>query len=771
MLNREMKLTILSPLVFSTLLFSLLQTPSYAAKQSYIVYLGESSYSISDAIADDSKVTQSHYDLLATLSQAQSVNDVQTELLYSYTKCMNGFAAVLDDIQAEQLRNLPGVKQIFLNLKYDLHTTHSWDFVGLESHGTPVPSSLWDRAKYGQDVIIANLDTGVWPESPSFSDEGMGPVPSRWRGSCEPDSQIRCNKKLIGARVFYKGAQAAGDGPFNKTSITARDNEGHGSHTLSTAGGSFVPGASIFGYGNGTAKGGSPKARVAAYKICWTGGCYGADILAGFDAAMADGVDVISASIGGPPVDLFTDPTAFGSFNAIKRGIHVIASGGNSGPTPETISNVAPWIFTIGASTMDRDFVSSVVLGDNKSLRGISLSDKSLPAGKFYPLISGADAKSASANASDAQLCEEGSLDKAKVAGKIIVCLRGDSDRLAKGQVVASLGAVGMILANDQLSANELLADPHFLPASHITYTDGQAVYNYIKTTKNPTASISPVKTEVGVKPAPVMASFSSRGPNAVFPGLLKPDVTAPGVNILAAYSGAISPSEEESDKRRVPFTVMSGTSMSCPHVSGIVGLLKSIHPDWSPAAVKSAIMTTAKTRANNGRSILDSDGKTATPFAYGAGHVRPNLAADPGLVYDLTITDYANSLCGFGYNESVVKSFIGESYTCPKNFNMADFNYPSITVANLNASIVVTRKAKNVGTPGTYTAHVKVPGGISVTVEPAQLTFTKLGEEKEYKVNLKASVNGSPKNYVFGQLVWSDGKHKVRSPLVVKHA
>ncbi|XP_050236946.1 subtilisin-like protease SBT5.4 [Mercurialis annua] len=774
MMNKQIRLAIISPLAFSTLLLSFLYIPSnYATPQAYVVYLGDQSQSIADGkdIYDDEKVTQSHFDMLSSLGiHADSGKQNENKLLYSYTKSMNGFAAVLDQSQVQMLKSKPGVRAVFPNKRYELHTTHSWDFLQLENRGVAGPASLWNAAKYGQDIIIANLDTGVWPESASFKDDGMGPVPARWRGSCTVESGIHCNKKLIGAKMFTKGAEANGL-VIPKEIHNGRDYNGHGSHTLSTAGGAFAPGANYFGYFNGTAKGGSPKARVASYKICWSGFCYAADILAALDAAIKDGVDVLSMSIGSSATDLFDDSTSIGSFNAIRKGIAVVASAGNQGPGPETINNVAPWIFTIGASTLDRSFMSFLVLGNQKHINGSSLSTSNLPAGKVYPLIKSADAKAANATVQDAILCKNGSLDHAKVTGKIIVCLRGDSGRLVKGMVLAALGAAGMVLANDPISANDISSDPHFLPATHVTYTDGQAVYSYINSTKNPTASLSPVTPVLGIQPAPQMAAFSSRGPNPLYPGLLKPDVIAPGVNILAAYSGAGSPSELDTDKRRTLYGVMSGTSMACPHVSGIVGLIKSIHPDWSPAAIKSAIMTTTKTRGNNGKAILDAGGKPATPLAYGAGHVQPNRAADPGLVYDLTTTDYLNALCAIGYNASVIQGFAGFPYTCPKNFTLNNLNYPSFAVPNLADPVVATRRVKNVGTPGTYTATVKAPGQVSIVVEPTKLTFTKVGEELEFKVTFKPTIKGAPKAYVFGQLIWSDGKHNVKSPLVVKHA
>lgn len=167
----------------------------------------------------------------------------------------------------------------------------------------------------------------------------------------------------------------------------------------------------------------------------------------------------------------------------------------------------------------------------------------------------------------------------------------------------------------------------------------------------------------------------------------------------------------------------------------------------------------------------MDQSKEEATPFAYGAGHIQPEHAMDPGLVYDLNIADYLNFLCAHGYNQTQMKVFSRNPHICPKFYNMLDFNYPSITVPNLGKdSIKVTRRVTNVGSPGTYEVHVKEPNGVSVLVEPRSLTFDEVGEKKTFKVVLKSLKDSKHvSDYVFGHLWWSDGKHKVMSPLIVK--
>ncbi|KAE8650093.1 hypothetical protein Csa_009608 [Cucumis sativus] len=757
---------------------------SSRAIESYIVYLGAPSVGSNPTNYDIEVATESQYDLLGSVVGSKLA--AKDAIKYSYNKYINGFAATLDEKQAKDLAKNPKVVSVFENKERKLHTTRSWHFLGVESDEGIPSNSIWNAGRFGEDTIIGNLDTGVWPESKSFNDAGYGPVPSRWRGACEGGANFRCNRKLIGARYFNKGFAMA-SGPLNISFNTARDKQGHGSHTLSTAGGNFVPGANVFGYGNGTAKGGSPKARVAAYKVCWPatsgGGCYDADILAGFEAAISDGVDVLSVSLGSKPEEFAYDSMSIGAFHAVQQGIVVVCSAGNDGPGPGTVSNISPWMFTVAASSIDRDFTSYASLGNKKhyksfalvnlklyTFQGSSISSSALAGGKFYPLINAVDAKAANASEILAQLCHKGSLDPTKAKGKIIVCLRGENARVEKGFVVLQAGGVGMILVNGKNGGSGTTADAHILPATHLSYTDGLAVAQYINSTKTPVAHITPVQTQLGIKPSPVMADFSSRGPNPITEAMLKPDITGPGMSILASVTTDVTATTFPFDTRRVPFNVESGTSMSCPHISGVVGLLKTLYPTWSPAAIKSAIMTTAKTRDNTMRTISDNVKPKATPFDYGAGHVHPNSAMDPGLVYDTTIDDYLNFLCARGYNSLTFKNFYNKPFVCAKSFTLTDLNYPSISIPKLQfgAPVTVNRRVKNVGTPGTYVARVNASSKILVTVEPSTLQFNSVGEEKAFKVVFEYKGNEQDKGYVFGTLIWSDGKHNVRSPIVV---
>ncbi|KAK7256369.1 hypothetical protein RIF29_29811 [Crotalaria pallida] len=770
-------------LISSFLLFTSFLNAIHASKKCYIAYLGTHSHGPTPSSIDLETATYSHYDLLASI--LGSHDKAKEAIIYSYNRHINGFAALLEAEEAEDLAKNPNVVSVFLSKEHKLHTTRSWEFLGLQRNGM---NTAWQKGRFGVNTIIANMDTGVWPESKSFSDKGIGPIPAKWRGGtvCQINKlrgskKAPCNRKLIGARFFNKAFEAA-NGKLPPSQLTARDIVGHGTHTLSTAGGNFVPGANVFGNGNGTAKGGSPRARVAAYKVCWSQtdetSCYGADLLSAIDQAISDGVDVISISAGGrtsvSPEEIFTDEVSIGAFHALSNNIVVVASAGNDGPQPGTVANVAPWVFTVAASTIDRDFTSTLTLGNNDQLTGASLF-VNLPRRKSFPLVLSTDAKLANATFQDAQLCKPRTLDRSKVNGKVVICVRGGKIRsVAEGQEALSAGAVGVVMSNGDQSGNTVLAEPHVLSTTNTPHKmNGKNIHDYYNNTKNPTINMSTARTLLQRKPAPVMASFSSRGPNPIVPSIIKPDITAPGVNILAAYSLVASASNLPSDTRRgFPFNVLQGTSMSCPHIAGIVGLLKTLHPKWSPAAIKSAIMTTASTRDNTNRPIQDAfDNTLATPFAYGSGHVQPDLAMDPGLVYDISIVDYLNFLCASGYDQKLIAALNpNKNFICSRSRSTTDLNYPSITLPTLGLSAInVTRTVTNVGPPSTYIAKVNLPG-FKIVVVPKSLAFTKVGEKKTFQVIVQATRVTPRGKYQFGEMRWSNnGKHIVRSPIVAR--
>ncbi|KAL5219005.1 hypothetical protein ABZP36_019689 [Zizania latifolia] len=699
------------------------------------------------------------------------------KMLYSYDTVMHGFSARLTEREASDMAAMDGVLAVNPETRYELHTTRTPEFLGIAEGGGMFPQS-----GTAADVVVGVLDTGVWPESKSYDDAGLGEVPSWWKGECMAGTAFNssaCNRKLVGARFFNRGYEAA-TGPMDtsRESRSPRDDDGHGTHTSSTAAGAAVTDASLFGFASGTARGMAPKARVAVYKVCWLGGCFSSDILAGMDAAVADGCSVLSLSLGGGAADYARDSVAIGAFAAMEQNVLVSCSAGNAGPGTSTLSNVAPWITTVGAGTLDRDFPAYVSLGNGKNYTGVSLyAGKALPTAPL-PIIYAGNASNSTAG----NICMPGTLMPEKVAGKIVVCDRGVSARVQKGFVVRDAGGAGMVLSNTAANGEELVADAHLLPAAGVGAKEGTAIKAYVASDPNPTATIVVAGTQVDVRPSPVVAAFSSRGPNMLTPEILKPDIIAPGVNILAAWTGKAGPTGLAADTRRVGFNIISGTSMSCPHVSGLAALLRSAHQDWSPAAVRSALMTTAySTYTGAAGSLLDAaTGSPATPFDYGAGHVDPARAADPGLVYDLGTSDYVDFLCALKYTPTMIAAVSrSRSYGCAENntYSVANLNYPSFSVAyttangqadqDAGATTTVThrRTLTNVGSAGTYTVDTVAMPGVTVAVEPTELAFTSVGEKKRYTVSFTAKSQPSG-TAGFGRLVWSDGKHSVASPI-----
>ncbi|KAJ9670536.1 hypothetical protein PVL29_026829 [Vitis rotundifolia] len=709
-------------------------------------------------------------------SSLKSVSE-SAEMLYKYSNVIHGFSTRLTAEEARSLQGRPGILSILEEVRYELHTTRTPEFLGLDKS-----AALFPESESASDVIIGVLDTGIWPESKSFDDTGLGPIPSSWKGECETGTNFTsssCNRKLIGARFFSKGYEAT-LGPIDesKESKSPRDDDGHGTHTATTAAGSVVEGASLFGFAEGTARGMATRARIAAYKVCWVGGCFSTDILAALDKAVEDNVNILSLSLGGGMSDYYRDSVAMGAFGAMEKGILVSCSAGNSGPSPYSLSNVAPWITTVGAGTLDRDFPAFVSLGNGHNYSGVSLYRGDPLPGTLLPFVYAGNAS----NAPNGNLCMTNTLIPEKVAGKIVMCDRGVNPRVQKGSVVKAAGGIGMVLANTGTNGEELVADAHLLPATAVGQKSGDAIKSYLFSDPVATVTILFEGTKVGIQPSPVLAAFSSRGPNSITPDILKPDLIAPGVNILAGWSGAVGPTGLATDKRHVDFNIISGTSMSCPHISGLAGLLKAAHPDWSPAAIRSALMTTGYTNYKNGQKIQDvATGKPSTPFDHGAGHVDPVSALNPGLIYDLTVDDYLNFLCAIKYTAPQISILAKRNFTCDadKKYSVADLNYPSIAVplqtalgggGGDGASTVVkhTRTLTNVGSPSTYKVSIfSESESVKISVEPGSLSFSELNEKKSFTVTFTATSMPSNTN-IFGRIEWSDGKHVVGSPIAV---
>ncbi|XP_077240675.1 subtilisin-like protease SBT1.5 [Tasmannia lanceolata] len=761
-------LTFLSFLTFST---------SITDKKTYIIRVQND---LKPSVYEDIEHWYSST-LQSLTSEPFALEDRRSDLLHIYTTVFHGFSARLSLEEAEEIKKRTGILAVFPDKIRQIQTTRSPEFIGLMTTGG---QALLEKADFGSNIVIGILDTGIWPERESFSDKDLSPIPPHWKGECVEGpnfTKANCNTKIVGARIFPVGYEAT-SGAINDTTEfkSARDNEGHGTHTASTAAGRNVGSASLFGFASGNAVGIAPKARIAIYKVCWENGCMNSDILSAFDKATEDGVDIISISVGGDSAPYSVDPIAIGAFGAMERGILISASGGNEGPGSSMVTNIAPWITTVGAGTIDRNFPVDIILGNGMVIPGVGIhTGDPWPEKQLFSLVDGGNFSAGTQFT--AAMCMRGSLDPNIVRGKIVLCDRGMIQRVYKGGVVKEAGGAGMILANVSPEGDGMVADAHVLPAALIGQQAGYDVHNYIRNTKDPKATFVFHGTQLNVRPAPVVASFSSRGPNYVSPHIMKPDLIAPGVNILAAWPDGISPTGMDSDPRRTQFNIMSGTSMACPHVSGVAALLKGAHPDWSPAGIRSAMMTTADILDKDGRTMLDETmGRTASVWAFGSGYLNPDKAIDPGLIYDLTAEDYLNFLCDSNYTRRDIRLIAKKAVNCTgKRGNPWELNYPSISLvfdqstAGKPRDVVVSRTVTNVGDgPGKYTVKVSNPDGVSVAVEPRTLEFGGKGEKLKYIVRISAEraelEPGSTSKSSFGDLLWEDGRHVVRIPVAV---
>ncbi|KAL7594784.1 hypothetical protein Lser_V15G30473 [Lactuca serriola] len=682
------------------------------------------------------------------LPKTTTVSNDQPTMVFAYHNVLTGFAAKLSAEHVKAMESMNGFVSARPQRFYKTQTTHTPNFLGLHQN-----LGFWASSNYGKGVIIGVLDTGTTPGHPSFDDTGVSPPPAKWKGKCEISG---CNNKLIGLRDLTEGENG-----------TRFDQDGHGTHTSSTAAGNFVNDANVFGNAQGTAVGMAPLAHLAMYKVCTVEDCTESAILAGMDAAVEDGVDVLSLSLGAESVPFYEDGIALGAFNAIQKGIFVACSAANSGPFNSTLSNEAPWILTVGASTLDRKIAVSVSLGIKDSLDGESLfQPKDFPK-TLLPLV-----YPGSNGVQDTAWCAEGSLDKVDVKGKLVVCDRGGGiARLEKGQTVKDAGGMGMILLNQESDGASTLADAHVLPASHVGYKGGLAIKAYLNSTASPMATLVFRGTIIGVDSAPTVTSFSSRGPSLASPGILKPDIIGPGVSVVAAWPVSV----ENNTQSLATFNIESGTSMSCPHLAGIAALLKSAHPYWSPAAIKSAIMTTADQVSLNGQPIEDERELPADIFAIGSGHVNPSKANDPGLVFDIEPDEYIPYLCGLGYTSKQVGIIVSKSVSCSKTIPEAELNYPSfaITLAS-GQKKTYTRTVTNVGEANSNyvlsAQNISVPYGVTLAISYPRLVFTAVNQKLTYEVTFmwdsKVKIDVP---YGQGVMAWSSGKYLVRTPFSIK--
>lgn len=692
----------------------------------------------------------------------------------TYQVTLNGFTADLDGTQVAKLQSDKNVLGVYPDEIRHPDAVPSTEFLGLGA-GDAGAGGVWDAiggvSEAGKGVVVGVVDTGIAPENPSFAGDKLIGKPGTGKPYINGDNVVfkksdgneyrarrvaaedqgwtkdLYNTKLIGAQYFADGAAATGF-DFGSDYLSPRDGDGHGSHTASTAAGNFGVESSVEGVDFGDISGVAPAAKVASYKACYVGPddlvtsddiCALSDLLAAIDKAVADGVDVINYSIGGGSATTVLQPEDISFFNAAAAGVFVAVSAGNSGPGASTADHASPWYTTVAASTIPT-YEGTVTLPNGFQAAGASVT---VPFGETLtgPVVYSGDVAKAGAAPNEAALCFLGTLDPAKVAGKIVVCDRGTNARVEKSQEVAAAGGTGMILVN--VTPSSLDNDFHSVPTVHIDAQYRAVLLDYVRKTPGATATLVGDNITGKETPTPQVAGFSSRGPMlADGADVIKPDVSAPGVAIIAATHNG--PGEAPT------FGFKSGTSMSSPHVAGLGALYLGEKPKATPAEVKSALMTTAY-------NTVKADGTDSTdPFAQGAGHVDPTKYFEPGLLYLNGPNDWAGYLEG-ALGEDI---FDGIEATDPSDLNLASFG-----IGTLPGPQTVTRTVTSTQA-GTFTAEASVPG-MDVTVEPSTLTFGAAGETKSFTVTF-AKGDAAVEKWATGFLTWTSGETEVRSPIAV---
>ena len=682
-------------------------------------------------------------------NQDRALDQVGATKLYSYTTVFNGFAAELTEAQAAELEASKGVLVVEKAQNFEVDTSSTPAFLGLDQ-----ANGLWNQlggvAKTGvgkgagENVVIGDVDGGYWPENPAFADRNKidgNLYPHKvtgFSGICQAGEAFpasTCNNKVIAARYYNAGIGSIIDAEFN----SPRDYGGHGTHTASTMAGNHGVQATGDAASFGKVSGIAPRARLSVYKACWvtpaspSGSCNSADTTAAIDQAVADGVDAINYSISGTTT-AFTNSVEVSFLFAAAAGVYVSASAGNSGPTANTVAHPSPWITTTAAGTHNRDGRGTVTIDGTTYNGGSSSATTATGQMVVYgaPILGALPTEAGATPDQKQRLCFNGFVPPSP--GKIVVCQRGVNARIDKSLAVLNAGGVGMIMVN--ATPNSVNADLHFVPSIHLADTLFNTVEAAAQAGK--TASISR-GTIVYDADAPFTASFSSRGPITAGGGdILKPDIIAPGQDILAAVA---PPGNHGRD-----FDLYSGTSMSSPHMTALGALIHQAHPDWSPMMIKSALMTTAY------------QGHDYDPFNWGAGHVDPNKATDPGLVFDSNLTDWLSFLKGQNL------------YTGPEPaIDASNLNSASIAIGDMAGAQTVSRVAKSVGsTSETYTFSTTGLPGIQAT--PSVTSFTAApGSSTPWTVTFLNT--GTPLlTYSKGFIVWTGDKgHVVRMPVAIR--
>ncbi|MCP5095306.1 MAG: S8 family serine peptidase, partial [Chloroflexi bacterium] len=645
-------------------------------------YLAQSERSNNISVATvDTYRQQLNMQQQTVISKIEQHIDRPIVVSFQYNIAFNGIAISLTGDEAAYISSLPQIKNIWREKTYELSTDASPTFVGATAvwDGSGTPDNMPNQ---GEGIIIGIIDTGINIDHPSFQDLGedaydhINPFGAgNTKGICVTESSL-CNDKLIGLWDFADGANEA-DG--------AEDSNGHGTHTASTAAGGVTKAtvSTPAGYTyRAPISGIAPHANIIAYDACTTN-CPGAALLAAVNQAVADGVDIINYSISGGN-DPYHDPIALAFLVANDAGIFVAAAAGNDGPDTGSVSHVSPWVTAVAATTHNRSFSNSLINLTSSAGTSPNLIGQGLTKGYgSAPIVH-------AANYGDA-LCLNPFLP-GTWQGEIVVCDRGEIARVDKGFNLLTGGAGGMILLNTFANGNDVHNDAHYLPTVHLSYADAIVFTTWLNDGTNHVGAIG--GTAVATTSGDTVASFSSRGPNNLL-DLLKPDIAAPGVEILAALH-TTSPLDDPK------FGFLSGTSMASPHVAGAAALIKVANPTWTPDEIRSALMMSSSTAG-----VTKSDGSSAAdPFDRGAGRLDLSDAAKVGLVINETRSNYelADPLTG------------GTPFT---------LNIPSLMNSNCFQTCSWTRTFRSTLTESaTWTVTAVTDAGLQINITPNNFTI-----------------------------------------------
>jgi len=722
------------------------------------------------------------------------------DLIYRYQYGLNGFAAHMHPSQAHKLAGLPEVLQVWEDEIRPLTTVTSPTFLGLFEPETGLRGT---PGLDGDGIVIAMIDSGIAPQHPALQDTREADRPSMclsdwaentflgkwlchryekrddeiiftplegWTGECQVGERFEetdCNNKIIGARYFSAGAEATG--PIDDGEImSARDVDGHGTHTATTAAGNRVK-ASIFNTFIGRVEGVAPGARISVYKACWLrpgdtrASCNTSDLANAIDAAVADGVDIINYSVGSSMTRI-TAPDDIALMAATKAGIFSVVAAGNDGPNSGSIGSPAggPWVITAAASTRDGQSTSEAMqINTPASIAGLYVAREA----NFTPELQTVGplegslvlADDATNTASDA--CEE-LINGNDVSGKIAFVQRGNCEFEIKIANAEDAGAVAVVVYNIAGDPIVMTGDEGSagIPAVMIGQADGNLILAELDRVFDVTVLLDKSLFLDEDDTGNMMATFSSRGQGPVL-DILKPDVTAPGVNIIAGFTPeAVNATQGEN------FAYLSGTSMSTPHIAGVAALLLQANPEWSPSALKSSLMTTAR------QNLTLADGETdANPFDFGAGHIVPNDAIDPGLVYDVSDDEFDAFACGIA-SPAVSPERCSALNQAGFSFAGEDLNQPSIAIAHLAGQQTVRRHVTNVSDESTtYTAEIVAPSGVTVSVVPSSIALAP-GATVNFDVTF-AFESGPLDLWRFGSLTWTSSDRNVYSTLAIRPA